>query len=63
MLTLLAGAVIAYGANSAQNAMMACTLPRSYALSTQESQLLTFYLADEWKNDPRNPNAKSAGGH
>ncbi|EGX93506.1 ATPase, F0 complex, subunit J [Cordyceps militaris CM01] len=42
MLTRLAGAVIAYGANSAQNAMMA---------------------SDEWKNDPRNPNAKTAGGH
>ena len=26
LLTRLAGAVIAYGANSAQNAMMACTL-------------------------------------
>ncbi|ATY64509.1 ATPase, F0 complex, subunit J [Cordyceps fumosorosea ARSEF 2679] len=38
----VAGAVIAYGANSAQNAMMA---------------------SDEWKNDPRNPNAKTAGGH
>ncbi|KFH42205.1 ATP synthase subunit J-like protein [Hapsidospora chrysogenum ATCC 11550] len=36
-----AGLIIAYGANSAQNAMMA---------------------SDEWKNDPRNPNAKS-GGH
>ncbi|KAI8948359.1 putative mitochondrial F1F0 ATP synthase subunit Atp18 [Xylaria longipes] len=35
-----AGLVIAYGVNSAQNAMMA---------------------SDEWKNDPRNPNAKS--GH
>ncbi|OAQ95701.1 hypothetical protein LLEC1_07884 [Akanthomyces lecanii] len=42
LLTRLAGAVIAYGANSAQNAMMA---------------------SDEWKNDPRNPNAKTAGGH
>ncbi|PWI68054.1 hypothetical protein PCL_02455 [Purpureocillium lilacinum] len=39
-----AGLIIAYGANSAQNAMMA---------------------SDEWKNDPRNPNAKTAGtgGH
>ncbi|KAK4069290.1 hypothetical protein Trihar35433_5869 [Trichoderma harzianum] len=35
----LPGLVIAYGANSAQNAMMA---------------------SDEWKNDPRNPNAKAA---
>ncbi|KKO97306.1 F-type H+-transporting ATPase subunit J [Trichoderma harzianum] len=35
----LTGLVIAYGANSAQNAMMA---------------------SDEWKNDPRNPNAKAA---
>ncbi|EJP62219.1 hypothetical protein MY5147_008797 [Beauveria neobassiana] len=38
----VAGAVIAYGANSAQNSMMA---------------------SDQWKNDPRNPNAKTAGGH
>ncbi|KAK6859342.1 ATPase- F0 complex- subunit J [Apiospora arundinis] len=36
-----AGAVILYGVNSAQNAMM---------------------RSDEWKNDARNPNAKS-GGH
>ncbi|KAI1645754.1 ATPase, F0 complex, subunit J [Daldinia loculata] len=36
-----AGLIIAYGVNSAQNAMM---------------------KSDEWKNDPRNPNAKS-GGH
>ncbi|KAF1733142.1 hypothetical protein CRV24_007041 [Beauveria bassiana] len=42
MLTRPAGAVIAYGANSAQNSMMA---------------------SDQWKNDPRNPNAKTAGGH
>ncbi|KAK8000806.1 mitochondrial F1F0 ATP synthase subunit Atp18 [Apiospora arundinis] len=35
------GAVILYGVNSAQNAMM---------------------RSDEWKNDARNPNAKS-GGH
>ncbi|KAI0204176.1 ATP synthase j chain-domain-containing protein [Astrocystis sublimbata] len=34
-----AGLVIAFGVNSAQNAMMA---------------------SDEWKNDPRNPNAKSS---
>ncbi|KAK8062050.1 ATP synthase subunit J [Apiospora phragmitis] len=34
-------AIILYGVNSAQNAMM---------------------RSDEWKNDPRNPNAKS-GGH
>jgi len=38
----VAGLIIAYGANSAQNAMMA---------------------SDEWKNDPRNPNAKSGGSH
>ncbi|KND87780.1 hypothetical protein TOPH_07543 [Tolypocladium ophioglossoides CBS 100239] len=38
----VAGLVIAYGANSAQNAMMA---------------------SDEWKNDPRNPNAKTGSGH
>ncbi|POR30889.1 ATP synthase subunit J [Tolypocladium paradoxum] len=38
----VAGLIIAYGANSAQNAMMA---------------------SDEWKNDPRNPNAKTSGGH
>ncbi|KAG6008445.1 hypothetical protein E4U21_004467 [Claviceps maximensis] len=36
-----AGLVIAYGVNSAQNAMMG---------------------SDEWKNDPRNPKAKT-GGH
>ncbi|KAI1460187.1 putative mitochondrial F1F0 ATP synthase subunit Atp18 [Annulohypoxylon moriforme] len=36
-----AGLIIAYGVNSAQNAMS---------------------KTDEWKNDPRNPNAKS-GGH
>ncbi|KAI0521069.1 putative mitochondrial F1F0 ATP synthase subunit Atp18 [Xylaria bambusicola] len=36
-----AGLIIAYGVNSAQNAMMA---------------------SDEWKNDPRNPDAK-AGSH
>ncbi|KAI1170856.1 putative mitochondrial F1F0 ATP synthase subunit Atp18 [Nemania sp. FL0916] len=34
----IAGLVIAYGINSAQNAMMA---------------------SDEWKDDPRNPNARS----
>ncbi|KAI0162314.1 putative mitochondrial F1F0 ATP synthase subunit Atp18 [Xylariaceae sp. FL1272] len=37
----IAGAIIAYGINAAQNSMMA---------------------SDEWKHDPRNPNAKS-GGH
>ncbi|KAJ1336079.1 ATP synthase j chain [Microdochium nivale] len=37
----IAGAIIFYGINSAQNKMM---------------------QSDEWKNDPRNPNAKS-GGH
>ncbi|KAI8632718.1 putative mitochondrial F1F0 ATP synthase subunit Atp18 [Xylariaceae sp. FL1651] len=36
----VAGAVILYGVNSAQNAMM---------------------QSDEWKNDPRNPYAKSSG--
>ncbi|KAI2472249.1 putative mitochondrial F1F0 ATP synthase subunit Atp18 [Annulohypoxylon bovei var. microspora] len=35
-----AGVIIAYGVNSAQNAMM---------------------KSDEWKNDPRNPYAKSKG--
>ncbi|KAL2754043.1 hypothetical protein ACRALDRAFT_1063013 [Sodiomyces alcalophilus JCM 7366] len=34
-----AGLIIAYGINSAQNALM---------------------QTDQWKNDPRNPNAKSA---
>ncbi|GAW26172.1 putative F-type H+-transporting ATPase subunit J [Rosellinia necatrix] len=34
-----AGLIIAYGINSAQNAMM---------------------QSDEWKSDPRNPNAKSS---
>ncbi|XP_044721382.1 ATP synthase j chain domain-containing protein [Hirsutella rhossiliensis] len=37
-----AGLIIAYGANSAQNAMMA---------------------SDEWKNDPRNPQAKAGNKH
>ncbi|KAI1181642.1 putative mitochondrial F1F0 ATP synthase subunit Atp18 [Nemania serpens] len=41
ILTATPGLIIAYGINSAQNAMM---------------------QSDEWKNDPRNPNAKS-GGH
>ncbi|CAF3540823.1 unnamed protein product [Fusarium graminearum] len=39
-----AGVVIAYGVNSAQNAMM------------------NYITAAEFKNDPRNPNAKT-GGH
>ncbi len=64
LLTRPTVAVIAYGANSAQNAMMACTLTLSAILdSTPETQFADLILADEWKNDPRNPNAKTAGGH
>ncbi len=44
--------------------MMACTLTLSAILdSTPETQFADLILADEWKNDPRNPNAKTAGGH
>ncbi|KAK7962989.1 ATPase- F0 complex- subunit J [Apiospora aurea] len=62
-------AIILYGVNSAQNAMMRCTLsPWAYThlLATfpkkNRSIDMQRTIADEWKNDARNPNAKS-GGH
>jgi hypothetical protein len=52
------GLIIAYGINSAQNAMMKCTS----TYPTIFVRLLTFRLADEWKNDPRNPTLKNKVG-
>ncbi|KAI3390944.1 hypothetical protein diail_8318 [Diaporthe ilicicola] len=47
-----AGLVIAYGVNAAQNASM-----KSIAFA------YILHAGDEFKNDPRNPLAKSGGAH
>lgn len=69
------GLVIAYGVNSAQNAMLKCTyiltdlrraVPEQTGMIAYHSlyiRLLTPFVssdpADEWKNDPRNVYAKA----
>lgn len=62
------GLVVAYGANSAQNSMMACTnlppppeIPRRELSESKKKTDIIFCTADEWKNDPRNPHAKQGG--
>ncbi|RYP20678.1 hypothetical protein DL765_002628 [Monosporascus sp. GIB2] len=55
----VAGAVILYGLNSAQNAMMKCTYMKMGG-NTGKAGIDRLTTADEWKNDPRNPNARAA---
>ncbi|ETS73976.1 hypothetical protein PFICI_13842 [Pestalotiopsis fici W106-1] len=54
-----AGLVILYGVNSAQNAMMK-SMNCSVAPRNQLRLLTRRSPGDEWKNDPRNPNAGKA---
>ena len=56
------GLVIMYGINSFATLMMNSKSSRQRPLSPKDAtgKLLTCFAGEEFKNDPRNPNAKAA---
>lgn len=58
------GLVIAYGINAAQNASMKSESSQFHKDRTFVANVAyTNFVGDEFKNDPRNPLAKSGGAH
>ena len=59
------GLIVLYGVNAAANASMACKFAEIYPETSSQaisgSRDTDLHIANEWKDDPRNPNAKPKG--